>query len=68
MNASQLLDKALLKVESQSIINWVLTQRETWEQIAQIYVDKKSFKDNQEPDDDYKAIMLCCDIVFTAIG
>lgn len=68
MNASQLLDKALLKIDTQSIKDWVLAQRDTWEKIAQLYLDKTSFKDNQEPDDDYKAVLLHCDIVITAIG
>jgi hypothetical protein len=63
MNASQLLDKALLKVESQSIRNWVLEQRDIWEKIAQLYVDKKVYLEGSTPEG-----ALHFDIIITAIG
>jgi hypothetical protein len=63
MNASQLLDKALLKVESQSIKDWVAANRKTWEKIAQLYVDKKVYLGGTTPED-----ALHCDIIITAIG
>jgi hypothetical protein len=63
MNASQLLDKALTKIESQSMRDWVLKQRGIWEKIAQLYVDKKVYLGGNTPED-----ALHCDIVITAIG
>ena len=61
--ATQLLDKALLKVESESIKKWVQDQREIWVKIAQLYVDKKGINKFANPVD-----ALHLDIVSTAIG
>ena len=61
--ASELLDKALLKVESESIKKWVQDQREIWVKLAQLYVNKKIYSGNNTAVD-----ALHLDIVSTAIG
>ena len=62
--ATQLLDKALLKVESESIKKWVNGQREIWVKIAQLYVDKKVGNPKGLALDE----LLHLDIIVEAIG